>query len=99
MTQYQYVAANGEHYQGLPMIDLDDADLTDDQIALLALATERGYYKTVQDLVESGETVKAQSLILADIETGEQISGAKANDEQSNRTDSNDGSGSSDDTA
>ena len=85
MTKYQYVAPNGEFYQGLPMVDLDSADLTDEQIALLAVATERGYYKTVGDLIADGETAKAQSLTLADLATGSQVSGAGTDDNTSKR--------------
>lgn len=73
MAKFQYIGS-GEHYQGLPMVDLDDAELTDEQVALLAMATERGYYQTVKDLLAADQTAQAQSLIMADLATGEKVS-------------------------
>jgi len=62
MTQYKYAGA-GEFYQGLPMIDLDDADLTDEQIALLVIASQRGYYKTASDLLDAGSVHSIDALM------------------------------------
>lgn len=82
--KYQYIG-NGDFFQGLPAIDLDDTDLTDSQIALLIIAAERGLYRTVGDLIQNGQTAVAQSLILADAEVRYGKSGSKATADKSEK--------------
>lgn len=63
MTEYKYTG-NGQFYQNLPMIDLDDKDLTDEQISLLMIAQKRGLYAVMETIklekpVRNGLNVKS----------------------------------------
>lgn len=44
-----------QFYQGLPANDLDDADLNDEQKALLAHGVEKGLYAPVQPVGKKGK--------------------------------------------
>jgi hypothetical protein len=49
MAKYRYTHPAGDHIQGLPAADLDDATLTPEQLDKLKLALALGLYAAVPD--------------------------------------------------
>jgi hypothetical protein len=63
--KYKYVG-DGAYYAGLPALDLDDADLSDDQRVLLADGVEHGLYTPVGKKAIKQEQAPADPAVQGD---------------------------------
>lgn len=58
-----------QYYSQLGRVDLDDTELTDEQVALLMIAVQRGYYQTRQDLLAANKTEAVEAFAEAALVT------------------------------